>query len=133
MESKVCIACAEMKPLSEFYKHARMADGYLKRCKSCQKQIVLEDRNRNRQRYSDYERQRNQRPERRRQQREYEKRSHVRDPQKYVARYTLTNAIRDGRIVKKPCEFCGNPKSQGHHYDYSKPLDVQWVCFQMPP
>ena len=31
-------------------------------------------------------------------------------------------------ITKKPCEECGNEKSQKHHNDYEKPLEVQHLC-----
>jgi hypothetical protein len=24
--------------------------------------------------------------------------------------------------------FCGDEDSQGHHFDYERPLDVIWVC-----
>lgn len=37
-------------------------------------------------------------------------------------------AIRSGQLVKQPCQVCGDPKSQAHHDDYSKPLEVQWLC-----
>ncbi len=37
-------------------------------------------------------------------------------------------AVKTGRLEKRPCESCGNPKSQGHHEDYSKPLEVRWLC-----
>jgi hypothetical protein len=48
---------------------------------------------------------------------------------KRSVRTIIGNALRDGRIVKVPCEICGNPKSQAHHDDYSKPLEVRWLCF----
>jgi hypothetical protein len=37
-------------------------------------------------------------------------------------------AIREGALTRKTCEVCGDPKSEGHHEDYSKPLDVVWLC-----
>lgn len=39
----------------------------------------------------------------------------------------VNNAIRDGRLQRQPCEVCGDP-AQAHHDDYSKPLDVRWLC-----
>ena len=33
-----------------------------------------------------------------------------------------------GKLKPKPCESCGDPKAQKHHDDYSKPLEVRWLC-----
>lgn len=35
--------------------------------------------------------------------------------------------LRRGKLVRQPCS-CGNPKSQMHHEDYGKPLEVIWLC-----
>mgnify|MGYP001611599223 CR=1 FL=1 len=43
-------------------------------------------------------------------------------------RIAVAKAIQDGVLVREPCEVCGNPKVDGHHDDYSKPLDVRWLC-----
>lgn len=51
-----------------------------------------------------------------------------RNPEKIRAQQLAGNAIRDGRLLKEPCEVCGNERVDAHHDDYSKPLDVRWLC-----
>lgn len=46
------------------------------------------------------------------------------------ARRKVSWAIETGRLTKEPCRICGDPKSIAHHQDYSKPLDVWWLCQQ---
>jgi hypothetical protein len=47
---------------------------------------------------------------------------------KASARRLLRNHIYRGKIQRQPCEVCGAPNAQGHHEDYSKPLEVMWLC-----
>lgn len=38
-------------------------------------------------------------------------------------------AIKKGKIIRQSCKICGTTKNvQGHHDDYTKPLDVRWLC-----
>ena len=47
---------------------------------------------------------------------------------KINARNKITDAVRRGKLTRKPCEKCGLPNAHAHHNDYSKPLDVIWLC-----
>ena len=58
----------------------------------------------------------------------YKRRDKARHPEHHAAREKVRRAIRSGKLVKLPCENCGEQKSTGHHEDYSKPLDVIWLC-----
>jgi hypothetical protein len=50
-----------------------------------------------------------------------------RHPQKAAAKKAVAIAVRKGSLVPQPCRVCGK-KAQAHHDDYSKPLDVIWLC-----
>lgn len=57
-------------------------------------------------------------------------RSKREEPEKRQARNAVNNAIRDGRLERgTECFFCtATGKLHAHHYDYSKPFDVFWLC-----
>jgi hypothetical protein len=44
------------------------------------------------------------------------------------ARNELNNAILYGKIKRKNCEVCGCDETQGHHENYNRPLDINWLC-----
>ena len=45
------------------------------------------------------------------------------------ARKIYKYAIRHGKLVRGPCVVCGETDGvDGHHTDYTKPLDVVWLC-----
>lgn len=37
-------------------------------------------------------------------------------------------ALKVGKLKRKPCEWCGNRKSEAHHWDYLDPYKVTWLC-----
>ncbi len=47
---------------------------------------------------------------------------------KHNARRKLRYHIKKGYIKRLPCEVCNSLISQAHHFDYSKPLEVIWLC-----
>lgn len=57
---------------------------------------------------------------------------------KEKARRLVRTAIAQGKLIRpEVCEKCGKapgkaidgrPKIHAHHHDYSKPLDVEWLC-----
>ena len=48
--------------------------------------------------------------------------------EKRAARRKVATEIEAGRLTRLPCEVCGEAKTDAHHEDYSKPLDVRWLC-----
>ena len=144
--SKTCFKCGDHLPLDAFYKHSRMADGHLNKCKQCTKKDTIENRQANLYYYQAYDRSRGSLPHRLQAAKDYQK-SEVglekarvakkawanRNKHKKFATTAVNNAIRDGRLVKSDsCQNCGKTgcKIEGHHEDYSKPLDVVWLCTQ---
>lgn len=47
---------------------------------------------------------------------------------KRAAHILVGNHLRDGKIIKEPCEVCGELEVDAHHDDYEKPFEVRWLC-----
>ena len=141
---KVCFKCNAEKELTEFYKHSQMKDGRVNKCKDCNRLDVVNNTNKNIEYYKEYDKKRAMLPHRVKARCNYQKtpagknsmqkaRKKYADnnPVKRNAVCMVSNAVRDGRL-KKPsnCTICGEakPRIHGHHYDYTKPLDVIWCC-----
>lgn len=127
---KRCFKCGKDKPIEDFYRHKRMADGHLNKCKECTKRDSRETRAAKLEYYRQYDRDRANRPNRLQLSVFQTKQYRAEHPNRYVANSKVGNALRDGRLVRPDhCSKCGNKgKVFGHHPDYSKPLDVIWLC-----
>lgn len=123
---KECRRCKANKALSEYYIHAQMADGHLNICKDCTKNRVRKFSRSERGR--EYDKKRNQTRKRKEWLRKYLKKRRASSPIKTRCRNKFSKAIIAGKLIKKPCEVCGDLEVQGHHKDYNKPLEVIWLC-----
>lgn len=130
MPEKTCFKCQRTLPLDEFYRHQRMGDGHLNKCKECTKKDVANNYVARRPQISEYEHERNQDPERRARKMEYQRQNRARNPLKFHARQAVARAIHTGKMQRQPCQYCGSDKAQAHHHDYAQPLDVVWACFK---
>lgn len=127
---RTCSSCGAHKPPTDFYAHPTGPGGRMRKCKECHKadvKVAYENANGR----ADYEKRREATPERKAQKLVAMRKHREQNPQKYKARTAVSNAVRDGRLLKLPCRVCGTTKRvQAHHHDYSKPLDVEWLCFE---
>ena len=128
IRSKECFKCKTVKPLEDFYKHSKMADGHVNKCKQCNKNDVTANRNKNIEKIRAYDRERAKKPERIKAGTEISRIWRAEDRRRGVAHNAVARAIRNGSLLRIPCIRCGETKSLAHHEDYDKPLEVMWLC-----
>ena len=139
----ICKSCHKEKETNDFYK----SDKY--HCKDCIKKRVLEYRKNNLERLQEYDRNRPNKEDRVSKCKQYKDRLRQENPEKYdkifhsirkryrakhsdkaKANELLNEAIRRNKIERPAeCSMCKKKCiPQGHHFDYTKPLDVVWLC-----
>lgn len=149
---KVCFKCGELKPLSAFYKHPRMADGRVNKCKECNKVDVRSNYKDKIDYYKEYDRKRSliKGTKRHKSAIEYARNNNksrrikysdlsedakkqylikqterrLLNADRYKANVAVSNALRDGKLIKPiNCESCGNDgKLHGHHSSYAEDM-----------
>lgn len=127
MSSKRCFKCLCEKPLDAFYKHARMGDGHLNKCKDCAKNDVMKHRQEHWESVRAYDRLRASQPHRVASRLRIVAEYNAKYPHRKKANTAVGRAVREGRLQKQPCWVCGE-KAVAHHPDYDRPLDVVWLC-----
>lgn len=146
---KQCIHCKQFLPLSSYSVERRLKDGLSSLCRQCNSVASARSRLKNKETKNARERARYHEPKERARRlaknrkysatyvrpaltkeelREKELKHRLRNPEKCKARAAFKWAVKSGKITRQPCEVCGAPKGEGHHDDYSKPFEVQWLC-----
>ncbi len=121
---KFCLKCKQDKDQSEFSKNRSCKDGLQDWCKSCCSEehkayLKTEDgkeaQKKGNKRYL---------------QTEAGKAANRRkvSPEKIKAHKAVAYALKTGKLRKRPCEICTNPKVRAFYPDYCKPLEVIWLC-----
>lgn len=126
---KVCSNCGVIKPPSEYQKRSLSKDGLTSSCKVCLKERDarrFKNDPRVRERHKKYQAT----PEGKASMGKARKKWLDTNPEKRAAHVILNNRIRDGHIEKPDtCQECGDGgRIHGHHEDYSKPLEIDWLC-----
>jgi ribosomal protein L44E len=125
---KHCKGCDTAKPVTDFNKNRSSKDGLQYRCRQCQLAA-------NRQwceRHPEVRRAALRRQYRREKAKPGSRRPSKSGPAKAKkAQLAVWNATLTGRLIRPDnCSACGSSEwpIQAHHEDYSRPLDVQWLC-----
>lgn len=116
--TKVCNRCKEEKSVAHFYKSRSNVQTRRAVCREC----ISKAYNKETARLQNIKRRDSGKNG------ETMKRMTAKYPEKFIARHKLVYAVKMGRIKKLPCDECGDNKSEAHHPDYSKPLEVIWLC-----
>jgi ribosomal protein S27AE len=143
---KICTSCGDKKPLSKYQTRSLSKDGVTASCKDCLKKRDarrFQDDPRVKARHLAY------------QSTDHGKASMIaakkkwanenkeiakatrlvwleKNPEKRAAHLILASAVLRG-LVNKPneCSKCGaGGRIDGHHHDYTRPIDVTWLCRQ---
>jgi len=122
-----CRVCECDFPISDFYENHVRRTADLGECKTCTKARVR-SRARLNGKVQEYERQRAKTPKARARSSAIVKRWRMENPAGYAAHNAVSNAVRNKTLSKEPCVFCMSPDVHAHHRDYSRPLDVIWLC-----
>jgi hypothetical protein len=121
---KPCWRCGLVRHVDEFSSFSGSADGLSVACRDCESEKYMANRDsilsKRRAHYiKNSERIRSR------------VKSYILDnPEKRSAHTAIERAVKFGRMERpRLCSSCGDPCTPvAHHEDYSRPLDVEWLC-----
>ena len=130
---KQCNVCKKSLNISAFYFYKKWGIYYSK-CKKCclkqQKEYYFKNPQKlQERRKKDAERQRNISTVKRA---TYLKKWRAENKEKFRimhnAHALVAIALKNGKLIKNSCKVCGVTRVHAHHTNYSKPLEIQWLC-----
>jgi len=110
---KNCSRCNKNLPITDFNVSKKAVDGLQSICRNCH--IIYK---------STYEKTLNSMST----QRYSSMKWHHGNKEKARVHKLVRKALDSGDLITEPCEICNSLKVEAHHEDYSKPLDVTWLC-----
>lgn len=141
---KNCTKCGRSLPTSEFHSDKRKKDGLRPACKNCHRQSVAAWRSRNARKetrrkksWSDKHREQVRAKDRRYQKQNrtkiqaWQNKWKAEHPDKAKAHRAVQHALRIGTLIRpQACRLCDDRtrRLHAHHEDYTKPLEVVWMC-----
>lgn len=117
---RTCSTCRELKPLDQFHGDKNRKLGRSYRCKKCHSERMPKYANRRAAYLKAH-------PDK---DKEIQARYRAKNPVKKAARKKVQTAIGNGSLIRPvECAKCGGGGPiEAHHADYSKHLDIVWLC-----
>lgn len=127
-----CGKCRSYLPKNGFYKNNRTILGIKSECKKCHCETLLTSRDKENSRRLGRESMRRRRRESPEQFRARERQHLRKKDARTAARDVLNRAVRSGNMIRPSvCSSCQRTgRITAHHADYSKPLAVEWLCYE---
>lgn len=137
---KTCKRCETSLPLDSFHKHSGFKDGRRTICKNCanaeSRKYYKENRDSHLDSCRDWQKRNPEKLKQYQDKHRSKRRSNSvlwrqRYPERIRAQKKLNYAVFKGEVERcEKCQICGcgDVKTEAHHFDYDKPLEVIWVC-----
>lgn len=107
-DKRRCSDCKQIKEKEAFSLHK--TQGRQSQCKECHSRYNKEHYRKNKHVFQERDR------------------KYAKSSVKTKAVAAVAGAIKKGKLIRQSCEKCGAEKTDAHHDDYAKPLEVRWLC-----
>jgi hypothetical protein len=126
--NKRCPVCKLFKDVSEFPKDKFKKDGLKCQCKLCSSEIARKYYKNNFAKILERDRKYGMTLKSKKMRRKSAIKQYHLHREKNLIRLKTRNFIKTGKLIKKPCQICGDINVQAHHIDYTKADLVEWYC-----